>query len=903
MVEINDCNYEENFILKLEAASREFSGITISTDEEAIRILNQNTQALNRELTNYRKLKNDLTNSVVLSNSVKNKIRDQYIPKDLYRQFDLASIKTVKDISNFVASNNTFFREVFPTQESVLDAVSSLDPLVFRPFGVEYPSIAIRTVSGPITSAEVNDLITQNGLDPNLFAEQAAKKRKNIFDLLNSFLEKLGIGIGIMGSFCALVEDVFALAKGQKDLTGNSAQFLGNFTNVLGLINPKAGEIIGNVQELISLMKNAQQASTDVATNLQGALSTLAGALGVVMKFADVLQAAQGNTSQESGIEVDWDFVAISSAITANEPKFLVVLPDTTKPLGDINQDGVMDAADASAIDSYVAETGTPEVVTYIETIFLPYLNKNAASFAEFAKIPSASQPGSSMSDILGTLSSAASSIGAGPGSGDFGLSKILQTISTATSIISSIQSLVNSSKPVNIKALFSQLDQILNLGGQAAAGMFKDFNKITTDYKKTVEDTMKEAEKLSVDEKEKTKEISDSNEESLEDNVTKALETSAENSKNLGAKLVESVNKIKNGIRQLAAVGVLEDLDKKLTSVIDKSVSELKSRVGLLSPQSIGNGFNANMMSSFGKIAGKIAKASLAASEETTEKMKESVTGMLAQSAEKFRQKNKEEVEFVALRFCKVAAEIERMYKEVTAPVEQIVSNFTEANSVLTLTGADVTLRAIQAGAIRLTTEDRIAAMKAAGTLPANLSSPFVTTAGVRSTVPPAGTLPMGVVPPLPSDYEFPTYEEARAGKGGVKYSPGPSSAKSGPAGFITKSAGGGVDDDAMRRLYALARSWGSVIVIGSAYRSPIANAAAGGAKDSLHLAGKAFDCTNIEGRSTQIRFMNLAYLAGFRGFGSYRGFTHIDTRGYESDWGNFQYYSLPGPAGAKVG
>jgi hypothetical protein len=903
---MTDCNYEESLILRLEAASREFAGITLSDDEEYTRILNENTQALNRELVNYRKLKTDLSGSVKLSNSVKNQIREKYVPKDLYRQFDIATIRTAKELSSFVNLNQPFFRQVFPTQESVLDTVSSLDPTSFRTFESEYPSIAIRIRSGQVSSAEVNDLIVQNGLDPKLFKDQVTTKRKNIFDLLNSFLEKLGIGIGIMGSFCALVEDVFALAKGQRDLTGNSAQFLGNFTNVLGLINPKAGEVVGNVQELISLMQTAQQASTDVATNLQGALSTLAGALGIAMKFADILKAAQGDTSQESGIEVDWDFVAISAAITASDPKFLEVLSETSKPLGDINQDGIMDAADATALDAYVAETATLEVVLYVEKTFLPYLNKNAASFSEFSKIPSASQPGSSMPEIFGTLSSAASSIGAGPGAGDFGLSKILQTITTASSIISSIQSLVSGSKPVNIKGLFGQLDQILQLGEQAAAGMFTDFNKVATDYKKTVEDSLKEAEKLAVDEKPKTKEISDSNKESLEDNVTKALETSAENSKNLGPKLVEAVNKIRNGIRQLAAVGVLEDLDKKLTDVVDKSVAELKSKVGLFSPESIGNGFNANMLSSFGKMAGKIAKAALATSDDTTKMMKESIKGLIAQSSEKFRQKNKEEVEFVALRFCKLAAEIERMYKDVTSPIEQITANFTTASSVLTISGADVTLRAVKAGAIRLTTEDRIAAMKAAGTLPATLSSPFVTAAGVRSTVPPAGTFPMGVVPPLPADYEFPTLEEAKVGKGGILYAPGPSSRISGDAGFITKDAGGGVSPIAMRNLYALARSWGRTITVISAYRNQKANAAAKGEKDSQHLAGTAFDC-DINIYQEQIIFANLAYLAGFRGFGSYLGkntFIHIDL-GPERDWtqGGFEYYSLPGPPGAKVG
>jgi len=137
------------------------------------------------------------------------------------------------------------------------------------------------------------------------------------------------------------------------------------------------------------------------------------------------------------------------------------------------------------------------------------------------------------------------------------------------------------------------------------------------------------------------------------------------------------------------------------------------------------------------------------------------------------------------------------------------------------------------------------------------------------------------------------------------VLYSPGPDSKLSGPAGFIVKPYGG-VHPIAMRNLYALARSWGKTITVMSAYRNPQANDAAGGVKDSQHLAGTAFDC-DINTYQEQVIFANLAYLAGFKGIGSYLGrntFVHIDL-GPQRDWaqGGFQYYSLSGPPGAKIG
>lgn len=904
MVDFVNCNYEEALVQRLETASRELFVLLPDEGEEDRRILLENTEALNRELNSYRKLKSNLVESTQLSAIVKRKLREQYVPKSLYTQFDIANLRTVKDFVGFVNHNLVFFREVFPTQDSITETVASLDPIGFRPFEVEYPNIAVRLRSGPVSSAEVNGLIRENGIDPRLFASQVRTKRNSVFDLLNKFLAKLGIGIGIMGSFCALVEDVFALSKGQRDLTGNSAQFLGNFTNVLGLINPKAGEVVEQVQELISLLTSAQQASTDVATNIEGAFSALGGALGVIIKFADVVKAAKGETQPSGGIEVSWNLPAISAAILANDLKLTIPIPQTGKPLGDINQDGVMNGDDATAFDTYITNTATPEVKSYVDNIFLPYLNQNAAGYSEFSNLPGASQSGGSQSasNALSSLSSVAGAIGAGPGSGDFGISKILQTISIATSIISSIQSLANGSKPVNIQGLFGQLDQILQLGDQATQDMFKDFNGAAREYKTTVDEALKEAESVAVDDKPKAAEISEQNQASLENNITQALEISGENSKNLGPRLVDMVNGVRNGIRQLAAVGVLENLEQQISSVIDQSASGLKSRISLFSPSSINNGFNVNMSSSFGKMAGLIGQASNAASEDTTNAMKDSVKGMIAQSAEKFRQKNKEEVEFVALRFCKLVAEIERMYEQITKPLETTTSNFSDANRNLSRVGNEVTIRAVQAGALRLDTQARIAAMQQAGSIPATQASFYTTPAGVITNVPTQNTLPMDVLPPLPADYEFPSYDDAIAGRGGILYAPGPSSRLSGRAGFTAKSAGGGVDTEALRRLYQLAQQWGQTIRINSAYRSPAANAAAGGAKNSFHMTGKAFDC-GVSGRSNQIIFMNLAYRVGFRGFGSYGTFTHIDTRGGPSSWGSFRYYDLPGPPGAKVG
>ena len=905
MADLVDCNFEDDLVFRLEKISQDFLSIPVSEfSQEEIDLLNENTRLLNEELRNFRNLRFDLAKSNSITPTLKIKIRDRFVPTSLFETYDRATITTVQNFIDFTKVNSDFFRETFPNEERIFDGISGIDPTAFRTFSSEFPSIEIRLRSGPISSAEVNSLIQENRFDPNKFGSDLKTNKRGIFGLLERLLSSLGIGIGIMGSFCALVEDVFALSRGQRDLTGNSAAFLGNFQNVLGLINPSAAAVVGQVQELISLATSAQEGSVGIASNLQGAFGTLSSAFGIVMIFVDILAKVKGETVATGGIEVEWNFQGIRDAIGAADPLFLVVLDETNKPLGDINQDGVMDGNDAIALQTYIDDAATQAINDYVNNILVPFLNANAQTYSQFVDFPSAQEPGSNVGDLLGEFSSVAGKFGAAPGSGDFGLANIIQIITLASGIISSIQALVSGSRPVNIQGLFQQLDQVLDLGAAAKKGIEVDFQDLSNDYQETVESALKEAEENSVDNPEKTAEISQKNQESLKDNYTKALETSAEASKNLGPRLTDAVNKIRNGIRQLAAVGVLESLDQQLESVIDQSAAQLNARVNSFSPASLDNGFHFNMGSSYSKMSGQVSSAKIAASDDTTEVMKTSVRGMIAQASEKYRQKNKEEVEFVALRFCKLAGEIERLYKEVTKPLEQMTNEFRSVDADLSAAGNGTTLGAVRAGAIRYDTQTRLRAIQQSGGISPTIATPYINNAGVR-TITPGDGISVGSLPPLPADYQFPAFEEALRGTREVRYGAltrGSARQRTGVAGFTVKPYGG-VDEESMRKLLALARAWGRQILISSAYRSPAANAAVGGARQSLHMSGKAFDCSGISNRSEQIRFMNLAYQAGFTGFGAYNSFVHIDTRGANVSFGNFRYYNLPGPNGGKTG
>jgi zinc D-Ala-D-Ala carboxypeptidase len=93
-------------------------------------------------------------------------------------------------------------------------------------------------------------------------------------------------------------------------------------------------------------------------------------------------------------------------------------------------------------------------------------------------------------------------------------------------------------------------------------------------------------------------------------------------------------------------------------------------------------------------------------------------------------------------------------------------------------------------------------------------------------------------------------------------------------------------VDSEALDKLQALRDRLGKPLILTSAYRSPEHNKRVGGAKNSMHMQGIAFDVmmTNHD----PYVFESAARAVGFKGFGFYQksGFIHVDT-GSERSWG----------------
>ena len=95
-------------------------------------------------------------------------------------------------------------------------------------------------------------------------------------------------------------------------------------------------------------------------------------------------------------------------------------------------------------------------------------------------------------------------------------------------------------------------------------------------------------------------------------------------------------------------------------------------------------------------------------------------------------------------------------------------------------------------------------------------------------------------------------------------------------------------VDPRVIDYAQATAAALGLTLDITSAYRSPEYNAKVGGARNSMHVQGLALDIVQTGWTNAQRQnFIQQAYNAGFRGFGIYNTFTHIDI-GATRAWGS---------------
>lgn len=91
----------------------------------------------------------------------------------------------------------------------------------------------------------------------------------------------------------------------------------------------------------------------------------------------------------------------------------------------------------------------------------------------------------------------------------------------------------------------------------------------------------------------------------------------------------------------------------------------------------------------------------------------------------------------------------------------------------------------------------------------------------------------------------------------------------------------------EAMDKLQALRDRLGKPLIINSGYRTPQHNKAVGGAANSYHMQGIAFD-VRMDNHDPDA-FIAAALAVGFKGIGTYpkQNFVHVDARNERAAWG----------------
>lgn len=92
-------------------------------------------------------------------------------------------------------------------------------------------------------------------------------------------------------------------------------------------------------------------------------------------------------------------------------------------------------------------------------------------------------------------------------------------------------------------------------------------------------------------------------------------------------------------------------------------------------------------------------------------------------------------------------------------------------------------------------------------------------------------------------------------------------------------------IDGYSMDCLQFMRKIIGKPLIINSGYRSEAHNRAVGGATNSQHRLGKAFDIRITDALSRET-IHKAARASGFKGIGDYDTFVHIDTRETPAYW-----------------
>jgi len=903
-MDYKDCNFNEAL-----ATAFQIETSSNGTTRQDFLLLKKNTESLNERIGILIRNNAATIKSAKLSPLLRREFQDR-IPVSALADFKRQSFQAVGDLVTYVTTTPALQID-YRSEAQVLAVLVDLDPNVLQPFGpADYPLIYSRVQSGnQITTVETQQLISANGLDGNAFADYLTRSSLNLMRMLERVLEKIGLGAKLMGSFCSLIDNVYGVNSAVQNPTARTADASqAQLQSVLGTISPRLGEITSTIQSIRSSVAQIQEDSGDMQSRMQAAFQLLATALNISLSFYNP------ETKAPATVSLAWDYPlilsAINSAISGDvnlTALFLTAVVDSTtgRKLGDINDDGVVTSADTDLLQIYINSPvafADLKAKKYILDTMTQFMTENMNLYEAYTIYSSSATASSAqLSATVSSLSRAASLFGSAgnPSAGDFGAQNLNSLQSALRQVESGVQSLTGSA-PMNIDSILSQIQEIRSLSTLVSDNIFSDSRATLEEFRNTTDSSLALAESLSVTDPTRTRDIQEGRTTAVGENVTRALNLSARTTSEIGPLLSQQLSGLENQIQSAAATGILERIEAQIEDVVQSAASDLESVVESFNPSSLSNGYDYNMSSVFSRYSGLRTNALAATSPESVEHTQSVLRNSLLENTRSFRQLNRPDVEFIALRFCNMAGEIERLYSSLAAPLSQMVTQASEVNSRLSVSGNAVSSAAIRAGAFRLpsssrpafgTTASQIAATisRGGGLVPLNSSGdPFLPNTS------------NGTSPVLPMEYSdlprFVDVEGGRSWNGLMTYHLGGRTIGRLQASGMPRNMGwdgiflhGGINHEGinmLRRFVQVCLAWRSQgnstpLTVNSAYRPGDTVASSGNL--SFHSRGIALDVSLPS--SQQIAFATLARSKGFRGIGLYPNFIHIDT-GSERSW-----------------
>jgi len=325
---------------------------------------------------------------------------------------------------------------------------------------------------------------------------------------------------------------------------------------------------------------------------------------------------------------------------------------------------------------------------------------------------------------------------------------------------------------------------------------------------------------------------------------------------------------------KSLTLAAVLKKIKDTVLEIVDKVIAQLMKQVqGVVdSLVNMGEELKCAAKSAFAHVMIAADQVKEFFDDINKDGMKKSLEKFMAKMVAQFERLTPENIALMMFRFCQLTEVIQSLLSSPVDGLKKLASALTLEQAALKSAGLVETKKAVKAGALRLSPEERAD----------NIAQ---TSEKVNSQ---AKTL-KEVANGEQSSYECPScpsVEEMRQVAGlseaGIpgKFTFEPQVINQNDfEGKYLKGAGyKKVDKEVWFKLLRLLDQTGTAVVINSGYRSAGKNASVGGAKKSIHMTGQAIDVRITGDYDTRASFVVAASRAGFTGIGIYSSFIHLD-------------------------